>query len=351
MSPDAERREFTLARIAEHVGGSLEGSSDVSITGLAGIEEAGPGDLTFVANPKYRSALESTQAAGVLVSPDLECPPGLSLVRVEDPYAAMMRVLMLFDPGPPPVEEGVHSTAVVAPDAELGEGVGIGPHVVVEAGTRLGRGTRVGPLCFIGAGAETGEDCYLHARAYVGRGCRLGDRVILQPGVVLGSDGFGYAPVEGRYHKIPQLGIVEVADDVEIGANTCIDRGTMGATRIGRGTKIDNLVHIAHNVAIAEDCALSGQLGVAGSARIGKGVRTGGQVGIAGHIRVGDGVSIAGQAGVTRNVPEGESVSGYPARPHREALRLEAHLRRLPELNRRLRALEDRARSEENEAP
>jgi UDP-3-O-[3-hydroxymyristoyl] glucosamine N-acyltransferase len=192
----------------------------------------------------------------------------------------------------------------------------------------------------VGAGAVIGGDGYLHARAYVGRRCVLGDRVVLQPGAVVGSDGFGYAFVDGAYRRIPQLGIVEIGDDVEIGANACIDRATLGATRIARGTKIDNLVQIAHNVAIGEHGALAAQSGVAGSTRLGKGVRLGGQAGLVGHLRVGDGVQVGAQAGVIGDIPAGVTVSGYPARPHSEAMRAEAALRRLPDLARRVRALE-----------
>jgi UDP-3-O-[3-hydroxymyristoyl] glucosamine N-acyltransferase len=212
----------------------------------------------------------------------------------------------------------------------------------VGRGARLGARTRVGAGTVIDEEATLGADCYVYPRVYVGRGCRLGDRVIVHAGVVIGSDGFGYAPVEGAYRKVPQLGTVIVEDDVEIGANACIDRATFGATRIGRGTKIDNLVQVAHNVAIGEHSALAAQAGVAGSTRLGKGVQLGGQAGLVGHLKVGDGARVAAQAGVIGDIAAGETVSGYPARPHREALRVQAYLRKLPEIARRLRALEGR---------
>jgi UDP-3-O-[3-hydroxymyristoyl] glucosamine N-acyltransferase len=340
---------YRLAEIATHVGGSVEGSPDVSIRGVAGIEEAVEGQLTFVANPKYRGGLATTKASAVLLAPGVDCPERIAVVRTADPYAAMMRTLLLFDPGLPEIPAGVHPTAVVAPDARLGDDVGIGPHVVVEAAAVIGRGSRIGAGGYVGQGARLGEACHLYPRVYVGRQCVLGSRVVIHAGTVIGSDGFGYAPIEGHFHKIPQIGIVEIADDVEIGANACIDRATFGKTSIGRGTKIDNLVQIAHNVAIAENCALAAQAGVAGSVRIGTGVRLGGQAGLAGHLQVGDFANVAAQGGVIGNVPSGATVSGYPARPHREAMRAEAALRKLPELLRRVRALErERDRNEES---
>lgn len=332
----------TLAEVAARVGGTLEGSPDVRIGAVAGLEEAGPGDLTFFAHPRYRAALAATRAGAVLAPPDEPCPEGIAVVRVADPHLALQRVLEWFDPGPPAVAPGVHPTAVVHGSAELGEGVAVGPHAVVEASARLGARTTVGAGCYVGEGAELGPECYLYPHAYVGRGCVLGARVVLQPSAVVGSDGFGYAFTEGRYRRIPQLGIVVLGDDVEIGANACIDRATLGQTRIERGTKIDNLVQVAHNVAIGEDSALAAQSGVAGSTRLGKRVRLGGQAGLVGHIRVGDGAQAGAQAGVIGDIPPGVTVSGYPARPHQEAMRAEAAVRRLPELARRVRALEGR---------
>lgn len=330
---------LTLGEIARAVGGALEGPPDLVLSGVAGLEEAGPTDLSFLANPRYRAALAATRAGAVLVPPDEECPERVPRVRTRDPYAALVAVLARLDPGPPPVQ-GVHPTAVVDPAARVAEGVGLGPHVVVGPRARIGARTRVAAGGYVGEDAAIGADCYLHPHVHVGRGCQLGDRVVLHAGVVLGSDGFGYAPVDGAYRKVPQLGIVIVEDDVEIGANACIDRATFGATRIGRGTKIDNLVQIAHNVAVGEHSALAAQSGVAGSTRLGRGVVLGGQAGVAGHLHIGDGARVAAQAGVIGNLAAGGTVSGYPARPHHEALRAAAYLRKLPELDRRIRALE-----------
>jgi len=342
----AEERTYSLLEIAQHVGGELSGSPQLPVRGVAGLDEAAEDEISFLHHPRYRAALATTRAAAVLVAPGVECPARLAAIRVPDPYAAVSRLLVLFDPGPPEVP-GVHPTAVVAADAVIGEGAGIGPYAVVEAGVRIGARSRVGAGSHVSTGASLGEDCYLFPRVFVGRGCVLGDRVRVHPGAVIGADGFGYAHIEGRYRKIPQIGIVEVGDDVEIGANACIDRATVGRTRIGRGTKIDNLVQIAHNVAIAEDAALAAQSGVAGSTRIGKGARLGGQAGLVGHITIGDGASIGAQAGVIGDVPAGVTVSGYPARPHGDAMRIEAAIRRLPEVVRRLRALERGGRTQE----
>ncbi|NNE43755.1 MAG: UDP-3-O-(3-hydroxymyristoyl)glucosamine N-acyltransferase [Gemmatimonadetes bacterium] len=330
----------SVAEIAKIVGGALEGSPDVSVRGVAGLHEADAGDLTFLANEKYRGAVAETRASAILVTPGVDCPPRLAVIRVDDPYAALQRVVQLFDPGPPPVEAGVHPTAVVHPEAELAADVAVGPWAVIERGVRIGARTRIGASAYLAPGVQIGEDGYLFPRVYIGRDCRVGDRVILQPGVVIGSDGFGYAPVEGRYHRIPQIGVVVIEDDVEVGANSCIDRATLGETRIGRGTKIDNLVQIAHNVAVSENVVMAAQSGVAGSTKIGSGVQVGGQAGIAGHVRVGDGAKLGAQAGIVGDIAAGSTVSGYPARPHTEVMRASAALRRLPELLRRVRALE-----------
>ena len=341
----ADPTGLALGEIARLVGGVLEGSADARVRGVAGLEEAGPDELSFLANPRYRPALAVTRAGAVLVAPGVDCRDDLARIRIDDPYAALVKVLMLLDPGPPEFR-GVHETAVVAGDAQLGEGVGLAAHVVVGAGARIGARTRVAANTVIGERVAIGEDCYLHPSVVIARGCILGNRVMVHAGAVLGADGFGYAPVDGAYRKIPQLGIVIVEDDVEIGANTCIDRATFGATRIGRGTKIDNLVQVAHNVAIGDHSALAAQAGVSGSTHLGRGVRLGGQAGVIGHLRVGDGASIGAQAGVIGDVAAGETVAGYPAQPRSAWLRAEAHLRRLPEILRRLREIERRTTGE-----
>ncbi|MCA9753339.1 MAG: UDP-3-O-(3-hydroxymyristoyl)glucosamine N-acyltransferase [Gemmatimonadetes bacterium] len=341
---------WTLTDLASRLGGTVEGPGDRVITAVRPLHEAGPSDLSFLANPKYRAALARTRAAGVLLAPGEICPDGVAAVRVSDPYRCLGQVLMWLDPGLPPIV-GRHPTSVVAADAELADDVALGPGACVGSRARLGRGTRLAAHAFVESSAVLGEGCYLYPGAYVGRGCVLGDRVVLHPGVVVGADGFGYSPLpDGGWAKIPQLGIVRIGDDVEIGANSCVDRATLGETVIGRGTKIDNLVQIAHNAAISENGAIAAQSGIAGSTRIGKRVRMGGQAGIPGHLTIGDDVTISAQAGVTRDIPDGQSVTGFPARPVREFFRSQALVKRLPDLERRLQSLEKRA-PESEEAP
>jgi UDP-3-O-[3-hydroxymyristoyl] glucosamine N-acyltransferase len=310
---------------------------------MAPVEDAKAGELTFVASEKYRHFLSDTKASAVILPPGMPAPEGLAVVRATDPEATVLGVLKLLDPGPPLPPEGQHANAVVASSAEVASGVRMGPGIVIEDGVRVGKGSILIAGVHLSESCIIGEECVLYPGVFIGRECVLGNRVTVQPGAVVGSDGFGYAPVgKNRYEKIPQLGIVEIGDDVEIGANACIDRATMGATRIGAGTKIDNMVHIAHNVSVGEGGAIAALTGVAGSTRIGDGIRTGGQAGFAGHLRIGDHVTLAGRAGVTANVADGMTVSGFPARGHRETLRAEAALRRLPETLKELRAASEK---------
>jgi UDP-3-O-[3-hydroxymyristoyl] glucosamine N-acyltransferase len=330
----------TLGEIARVAEASIEGSPDTEIRGVAGLEDAESGDVSFLAHPRYESALASTRATAVILAPGVPCPKHVQALRAKDPYGALARILSLFEPPGGKIPPGVHPSAVIGSGVTFGEGVRIGPGAVIDEGARIGARCTIGAGAVVGAGAVLGDDCLLHPRAVIAHGCILGRRVIVHPGAVIGADGFGYAMVGGAYAKIPQIGIVEIGDDVEIGANSCIDRATIGRTRIGSGTKIDNLVQVAHNVAIGEGCALAGQSGVAGSARIGDGVRIGGQTGISGHIRIGDGVTVGGRSGVIGDLSPGETVSGFPARSHRETMRIQACLHKLPEMLRRLRILE-----------
>ena len=349
MSAGSRVPAKTLGEIALAAEASLEGSPDTVIHGVASLEEAGAGELSFLAHPRYQSALASTRATAVLLTPGVSCPEQVQALRSKDPYQALAKVLPLFDPFHDEPSSGIHPSAVIGRDVSLGQGVSVGPGVVIEDGAALGSRSIVSAGVFIGKGVTIGEDAFLHPRVVIARGCRLGKRVVVQAGAVIGADGFGYAFAGGAYHKIPQIGIVEIGDDVEIGANTCIDRATIGRTRIGSGTKIDNLVQVAHNVALGEGCALAGQSGVAGSARIGKQVRLGAQAGIGGHIRIGDGVTIAGRGGPISDVPSGATVSGFPARSHREMMRIQASLHKLPEMLRRLRILESRREESSSE--
>ena len=331
-----------LAAIAEALGGVLEGDGSISIDGLAGLSEAEPGQLSFLASDRYAAALALTRASAVVVPHAWTGPSPVPVIRVDNPDAAFARAATLLVPPPPGPDPGIHPTAVVAADAVVAPSVSIGPGCVVESGVRVGANSIIGPACVIGRGAVIGAGSRLMARVTVYHGCRVGDRAILHAGVVIGSDGFGYVQADGTWEKIPQVGIVEIGNDVEIGANSTIDRARVGRTVIGDGVKIDNLVQVAHNCVIGDHTAIAALVGIAGSTTIGRGVQIGGQAGVTGHVRVGDGAVIAGQAGVTKDVPAGVFVSGFPAIPHREALKQQAHVSRLPGLAARVAALEKR---------
>lgn len=333
---------MNVGEIVTLCGGELVGGdASVAILGVGSLSEARPGEISFLSNPRYSHQVATTQATAVLVRPDWEGEHACALIRVEDPNRAFADIAVALAPPALAYAPGVHASAVVDSTAEIGEGVHIGPHCVVEAGARIGARSVLLAGCYIGPGASVGEDCRLHAHVSLRAHCSLGNRVWIHDGAVIGSDGFGYAPTkDGRWEKIPQLGTVAVGDDVEIGANVTIDRARFGKTRIGDGVKIDNLVQIAHNVQIAENSVMAAQVGISGSTRIGSRVQIGGQAGLAGHLDVGEGAIIGAQAGVTKSVPAGTFVSGYPAMEHRRATQLQAHLGRLPELKKRVQALE-----------
>ncbi len=320
----------------------MEGDADTEVTGVAPVEEAGSTDLTFVVDQRYARALAGSGAGAALAPPELEVDAGdTALVRVRNPRAAFGRLIRRFHPGREP-PEGVHPTAVVGTNVELGPGVSIGPHVVIREDARIGADTRIGANSVVGPGARIGEGCEIGAGCSILGPVEMGDRVRVLTGARLGTEGFGYAEeVEGAVH-FPQIGGVEIQDEVEIGANATVDRGALGDTVIGARTKIDNLVHVGHNVRIGEDCMIVAQVGIAGSVEVGDRVQMAGQAGIAGHLTIGDGARIAAQAGVIGDVPENATYSGYPARPHGEAMRASAALFRLPDLRRRVRELERR---------
>ena len=330
----------TLNEIAAFLNGSVSGDGAVVIERIRGIDEAGPGDLTFVANPKYRKKMETTGASAILVVPGTACA-GKNLLIVGDPYVALGRLLALFHP-----ED--EETAGISKNATVEAGADISPEAVVYPGVHVCSGARVEkravlyPGVFIGRDAAVGEASILYPGVTVYRRCRIGRRVVLHAGVVVGSDGFGFAlPGQGN-RKIPQVGYVQIDDDVEIGANTTIDRGALGRTWIQRGVKIDNLVQIAHNVVIGEYSIIVAQVGISGSTQLGKGVVIGGQAGIVGHIRIGDGVMAAARSGVRKDIPPGQIVAGSPHMPHREWLKMEACLPKLPEMREALAALQRR---------
>ena len=338
---------MNVREVAALVRGEIEGDGNVGIARVAKIEEAVPGDLTFVANPKYEKFLGTTKASAVLVSTKLDTrryqrQPSITFIKVHDPYLAFLTVLKSLTSVPDPFPTGIHATAVVDPSAKLGSSVCLGAHVVVGRNAVIGDGSRISHGCVIGDEASVGRDSLLYPRVSVYHQCKIGNRVIIHSGAVLGSDGFGFAPQpDGTYEKIPQLGIVVVEDDVEIGANCTIDRATMGQTTIHRGVKLDNMVHIAHNVTVGEHTVIAAQTGISGSTKIGKNCMIAGQVGLVGHIEIADRTIIMAQSGVPKSLTEpGKTYFGYPAKEHGRALRIEASLRSLPELMQEVRELQ-----------
>ena len=330
-----------LDALARALGCTLEGDGSAEVTGVAPIETAGPGDLTFLHHPKYLQHLATTRAAAVIMPPGTQSPP-CAVLRHENPYLAFATALRLFFPEAPRWA-GVHPQAAVAATARLAPGVAVGAFAVVEDAAEVGEETQIGPQVYIGRGSRIGRSCLLYPQVVIREGVTVGDRVIIHSGTVVGSDGFGYArDAQGRSHKVLQVGRVVIEDDVELGANVTVDRATLGATRIGRGTKIDNLVQIAHNVVIGEHSVVVAQVAIAGSTELGRHVTIGGQAGIVGHVKIGDRSVIGSQAGVGEDVPAGAMVLGSPALPHLTTKRIWAAWARLPELLRRVRKLERR---------
>jgi UDP-3-O-[3-hydroxymyristoyl] glucosamine N-acyltransferase len=325
-----------LSEIAERIGARVEGD-DAEITGVMGIEEAGPGHLTFVANPKYASAARSTKASAVIVDDKFPAISAATL-RTKNPYLAFAKALELFYT-PPSYAPGVHPTAVIHPTAKIGAKASIGPYVVVEQDTTIGDNAVLLAHVVIYRGARIGHNFFAHAHAVVREFCDLGDNVTLQNGAVIGADGFGFAKDnEGRWHKIVQSGPTVLEDDVEVQANACIDRATVGETRVKRGAKIDNLVQVGHACTVGENTMLCAQVGLAGSTVVGKDVILAGQVGVAGHLTIGDGAIATAQSGIPNDVPARALVSGYPAIENRQWLRCVAVYNKLPEVIRELRA-------------
>ena len=331
----------TLTELAAELGGVVVGDGSRVIHGVAGIREAQPGDITFLANARYVSYLNETRASAVVCNREPRIAP-VALLQVDNPYLAFQKLVRIFRPEtfrPPP---GVHPSAVVAPGVSLGREVSIGPHCVIESGVRVGDRTVLMAGGYLGAKATVGDDNLFYPGVTVREECCVGSRCILHAGVVIGADGFGFAFDAGRYQKVPQVGNVVIGDDVEIGANTTIDRATTDSTRVGDGTKIDNLVQIGHNVVIGRHCIIVAQVGISGSTELEDYVVIGGQAGLAGHIRIGQGAQIGAQSGVPRSVPAGETVTGYPAVPQSLFKRISAYMQRLPQLFQRTKALEER---------
>lgn len=329
----------TLRELAEWVGGQVIGDADGWIEGVTGIDEAGPADLTFAVPPHLDRAAAS-KAAAVIVPATVEVY-AKPAIRVANPRVAFTRILTLFNP-PPQVEQGVHPTAVVGENVSIADTVAVMAQVFIGNDVSIGDGTILYPLTFIGNGVKIGQNCILHPNVTLREGTELGDRVIVQSGAVLGGDGFGYVTVDGEHLKVPQVGKVVIEDDVEIGSNTAIDRATTGSTVVKRGTKIDNLVHIAHNDVIGEHCFLAAQTGISGSVTVGHHVTLAGQTGTAGHINIGSNSIFIGRAGITKDTPDNYFGAGVPARPHQEWLREQVALHKLPEALRKIRDLEKR---------
>lgn len=329
---------YRLADLAALVGGRVEGDGERSIEAVRTLEAAGPRDLSFLTNPRYREAAAASAAAALLVAPGVVVP-GKDLLVAEEPYLALARLLAALHPPAAPAP-GMHPTAVVDREAEVDPAAHLGPYVVVGAGSRVAAGAVLAAHVVLGRGCLVGERAVLHPHVVLYDGTEVGAGTVVHAGVVLGSDGFGYATQAGVHHKIPQVGRVVVEGDVEIGANSAVDRATLGETRIGRGSKIDNLVQVGHNVQVGEGCILCGQAGIAGSARLGRGVVLAGQVGVANHLTLGDGVQVAAKSAVLTAAAPGARLGGIPAIELGAWRRQVVLLGRLEEMARRLRALE-----------
>jgi UDP-3-O-[3-hydroxymyristoyl] glucosamine N-acyltransferase len=332
-----------LGELATRLGAELRGNADVEVTGVKGIEEAGPTEVTFVANPKYTGLARKTQAAAVLVEPEFQ-DIGAATLRIKNPYHAFSRALGMFYQ-PPIYLAGIHPTAVIDPTAEIGEGTHIGAYVVIGPGVKLGAHATLLPHVVLYPGVHAGSHLFAHAHSVVREGCILGDYVTLENGAIVGADGFGFSKNEaGEWVKIPQSGPVRLGDRVDVQANACIDRATVGVTEIGDGTKVDNLVQIGHGSRVGKNTLVCAQTGLAGSSVVGDNVILAGQTGIAGHCTVGDGVILTAQSAVSHDVPPGKMISGSPGFDNRVWLRAVTIFQRLPELLKRLDRVEKKLR-------
>ena len=328
-----------VRELAEHVGGTVMGDDSLMINGAATLKEAGSGDISFLANLKYEKEMRVSGASAIIVPEDISEVHG-TVIRCSDPYYAFMQIVVELYGYREHEKVGVSERAGVATTAKIGINVDIHDFVVISGDCEVGDNTRIYSNCTIGPGTKMGKDCIIYPNVTIYDGCSIGDRVTIHSGTVIGQDGFGYATHDGVHHKIPQIGGVAIEDDVEIGANCAIDRGTLGDTVIGRGSKLSNLIAIGHNTQIGPCSLLVAQVGIAGSVKVGKYCVFGGQVGVVGHINIGDFVKIGAQAGVTNNIPEGSAVAGSPALPITQAKRSLTLLKDLPEFRKKLRELE-----------
>jgi UDP-3-O-[3-hydroxymyristoyl] glucosamine N-acyltransferase len=335
-----------LRELAAMLNAEIEGNAECEIQRVAKIEEAGEGDISFVANPKYAKHAESTRASALIVGKDLKAgvSSSLTLLRVKDPYLSFLKVLHHFNPPKDPIAPGIHPTAVIAKSATLGLNVRVGAHVVIGERVAVANNVMLCPNVVLGDDAAVGERSLLYPNVTVYAGCLIGAQVIIHSGTVVGSDGFGFAPkADGTYDKIPQMGIVVIEDDVEIGSNCSIDRATLGETRIKKGVKLDNLIQVAHNVVIGENTVSAAQAGISGSTKVGKQCMLGGQVGITGHLEIADGTKIGAQSGVHRSVEKpNTTIFGSPAYPQREAFRIAGAMTAVPDALNTIRELQKR---------
>lgn len=332
--------EFTAKQIAELIGGRVEGNENAAVNTFAKIEEGQAGAISFLSNPKYTHYLYSTESTIVLVNEDLELEQEVSatLIRVKNAYEAVARLLQLYE-SMKPNKTGIDPLAFVSPKAKIGENVYIGAFACIGDGAEIGDGTQIYPHVVIGDGVKVGTGCLFYPNVTIYQGCRLGNNITIHAGSVIGADGFGFAPNVEGYDKIPQIGIVVIEDNVEIGANTCIDRSTMGQTVIHKGVKLDNLIQVAHNVEIGENTVMSAQVGIAGSTKVGSWCMFGGQVGLAGHITIGDHVNLGAQSGVPGSIKPNQTLIGTPPMEPTPFFKSQAIFRRLPDMYKELNAL------------
>ena len=340
---------MTLAQIAKAVKGRVVGDDALLVKGVSGIKEAGPDDLTFLANPKYLPLAKDTRAVAIIVGKDV-LVEGKTVIQTSDPSMAFSTVVAMIKEDLTPVFKGIHPTAVIDPSVVIGAGAGIGPHVVIEKNARIGARTMICAGTYVGQKTSLGEDCLIYPNVTLREAVVIGNRVAIHSGTVIGADGFGYVPVDGKHVKIPQMGTVVIEDDVELGACVTIDRARFDRTLIGRGTKLDNLVHIAHNVQVGQDCLIIALAGIAGSAVIGDRAIIAGQVGVAGHVHVGAGALVAAQTGITKDVPPGTKMFGTPAQEYKTYIRQMGLVGRLPQYVERISALEEKIKALEEKS-
>jgi UDP-3-O-[3-hydroxymyristoyl] glucosamine N-acyltransferase len=335
----------TVREIAEFIKGEVLGDGGTAISGVNGIDDAKEGDISFITNSGSEDFIESTKASCVVVPSDIKKPHKKTIIKTGDPSLAFSAVIEFLMPDRIPHPKGIHKTAVISTSAAIGKGAAIGAYVVIEAGASVGDNTKIYPFCYVGKNARIGRECLLYPNVVVREEVAIGDRVIIHPGTVIGSDGFGYSTRKDGVHvKIPQIGTVVIEDDVELGACVTVDRARFAKTVIGKGTKVDNLVQIAHNVTIGPNCLIAAQSGISGSSALGRNVVFGGQVGLADHLKLGDFVMVGAQSGITKSFPAGTVLFGYPARPVQKARATIASIGLLPKLFERVRALENKVK-------